>query len=193
MSFSQIHHFELVEVAYNEELSNRIDEIKKLSSEVISLRSTIDELLLSNNKNRLGRQDSSLEFEALRNVNINNTKSEYPNKERETFQKDLMTEINHYEELLKEKEKEIFDIDKKLGERDIKIEKLQQILSFNNQFLLDIQAMNKMIEKKTKKGNAPSRDESLEIQTFKESLEPETLNEFSQVTSRTTIQIISLP
>ena len=104
-----------------------------------------------------------------------------------------MTEINHYEELLKEKEKEIFDIDKKLGERDIKIEKLQQILSFNNQFLLDIQAMNKMIEKKTKKGNAPSRDESLEIQTFKESLEPETLNEFSQVTSRTTIQIISLP
>ena len=193
MSFSQIHHFELVEVAYNEELSNRIDEIKKLSSEVISLRSTIDELLLSNNKNRLGRQDSSLEFEALRNVNINNTKSEYPDKERETFQKDLMTEINHYEELLKEKEKEIFDIDKKLGERDIKIEKLQQILSFNNQFLLDIQAMNKMIEKKTKKGNAPSRDESLEIQTFKESLEPETLNEFSQVTSRTTIQIISLP
>ena len=183
MSFSQIHHFELVEVAYNEELSNRIDEIKKLSSEVISLRSTIDELLLSNNKNRLGRQDSSLEFEALRNVNINNTKSEYPDKERETFQKDLMTEINHYEELLKEKEKEIFDIDKKLGERDIKIEKLQQILSFNNQFLLDIQAMNKMIEKKTKKGNAPSRDESLEIQTFKESLEPETLNEFSQVTS----------
>ena len=193
MSFSQIHHFELVEVAYNEELSNRIDEIKKLSSEVISLRSTIDELLLSNNKNRLGRQDSSLEFEALRNVNINNTKSEYPDKERETFQKDLMTEINHYEELLKEKEKEIFDIDKKLEERDIKIEKLQQILSFNNQFLLDIQAMNKMIEKKTKKGNAPSRDESLEIQTFKESLEPETLNEFSQVTSRTTIQIISLP
>ena len=193
MSYSQIHNFELVEVAYNEELSNRIDEIKKLSSEVISLRSTIDELLLSNNKNRLGRQDSSLEFEALRNVNINNTKTEYPDKERETFQKDLMTEINHYEELLKEKEKEIFDIDKKLGERDIKIEKLQQILSFNNQFLLDIQAMNKMIEKKTKKGNAPSRDESLEIQTFKESLEPETLNEFSQVTSRTTIQIISLP
>merc|ERR1719391_93036 len=38
-----------------------------------------------------------------------------------------------------------------------------------------------MIEKKTKKGNAPSCDESLEIQTFKESLEPETLNEFSQV------------
>ena len=93
-----------------------------------------------------------------------------------------MTEINHYEELLKEKENEIFEIEKKLGEKDIKIENLQQILSFNSQFLMDIQTMNKMIEKKTKKGNAPSRDESLEIQTFKESLEPETMNDFSQVT-----------
>ena len=54
-----------MEAAYTDELSNRIDEINNLSDEVVALKSTIDELLINSNKPKLGRQDSSLEFEAL--------------------------------------------------------------------------------------------------------------------------------
>ena len=52
-----------MEAAYTDELSNRIDEINNLSDEVVALKSTIDELLINSNKPKLGRQDSSLEFE----------------------------------------------------------------------------------------------------------------------------------
>ena len=66
VTYFQLKHSELVEAAYNEELSNRIDEITKLSNEVVALKGTIDELLLNNSKAKFGRQlDSSLDILTL--------------------------------------------------------------------------------------------------------------------------------
>ena len=177
----QLHHSELVEVAYTEELSNRIDEINKLSNEVVTLKSTIDELLLNSNQAKLGRQDSSLEFEALRDFNNCPANRGNYNEAAEAIQQDLMTELKNFEIKLEEKDKEILQIDSNLKDKEQTIEKLHQILSFNSQFLVEIQTMNKMIEKKTKGSKATSRDESLDQQQFKESLEPETFHELSQV------------
>ena len=181
LNFFQLHHSELVEVAYTEELSNRIDEINKLSNEVLTLKSTIDELLLNSNQAKLGRQDSSLEFEALRDFNNCPANSGNYNEAAEAIQQDLMTELKNFEIKLEEKDKEILQIDSNLKDKEQTIEKLHQILSFNSQFLVEIQTMNKMIEKKTKGSRAASRDESLDHQQFKESLEPETFHELSQV------------
>ena len=177
--FFQLYHSELVEVAYTEELSNRIDEITNLSNEVVTLKSTIDELLLNSNQAKLGRQDSSLEFEALSDKFPAN--GENYNGASEAIQQDLMTELKSFEDKLKEKDKEIHLIDSNLKDKEQTIEKLHQILNFNSQFLVEIQTMNKMIEKKTKGSKAPSRDEFLDQQQFKESLEPETFHELSQV------------
>ena len=177
--FFQLYHSELVEVAYTEELSNRIDEITNLSNEVVTLKSTIDELLLNSNQAKLGRQDSSLEFEALSDKFPAN--GENYNGASEAIQQDLMTELKSFEDKLKEKDKEIYLIDSNLKDKEQTIEKLHQILNFNSQFLVEIQTMNKMIEKKTKGSKAPSRDEFLDQQQFKESLEPETFHELSQV------------
>ena len=177
--FFQLYHSELVEVAYTEELSNRIDEINNLSNEVVTLKSTIDELLLNSNQAKLGRQDSSLEFEALGDIFPAN--GENYNGASEAIQQDLMTELKSFEDKLKEKDKEIHLIDSNLKDKEQTIEKLHQILNFNSQFLAEIQTMNKMIEKKTKGSKAPSRDEFLDQQQFKESLEPETFHELSQV------------
>ena len=175
---------ELIEAAYNEELSNRNDDIIKLSNEIVSLKETIDELLTNSSKNKLGRQDSSLEFEALKDFNKGSLLLlDNCDEASETIQQDLMSELHSYEEKLLEKDKEILDIDKQLKDKEQKIEKLQQILNFNSQFLIEIQNMNKMIEKKTKGGisnSAPSREESLN-QQFNESLEPETFQDFTQV------------
>ena len=168
-----------MEAAYTDELSNRIDEINNLSDEVVALKSTIDELLINSNKPKLGRQDSSLEFEAL--TDPGPAILENYNVAAEAIQQDLMTELQSYNEKLKEKDIEIHQIDAKLKEKDQAIEKLHQILNFNSQFLAEIQAMNKMIEKKTKGSKAPSRDESLDQQNFKESLEPDTFHELSQI------------
>ena len=177
--FFQLYHSELVEVAYTEELSNRIDEITNLSNEVVTLKSTIDELLLNSNQAKLGRQDSSLEFEALSDKFPAN--GENYNGASEAIQQDLMTELKSFEDKLKEKDKEIHLIDSNLKDKEQTIEKLHQILNFNSQFLVEIQTMNKMIEKKSKGSKAPSRDEFLDQQQFKESLEPETFHELSQV------------
>ena len=175
---------ELIEAAYNEELSNRNDDIIKLSNEIVSLKETIDELLTSSSKNKLGRQDSSLEIEALKDINKGSLLPlDNCDEASETIQQDLMSELHSYEEKLLEKDKEILNIDKQLKDKEQKIEKLQQILNFNSQFLIEIQNMNKMIEKKTKGGisnSAPSREESLN-QQFNESLEPETFQDFTQV------------
>ena len=181
--FFQLYRSELVEVAYTEELSNRIDEINNLSNEVVTLKSTIDELLLNSNQAKLGRQDSSLEFEALSDKCPAN--GDNYNEASEAIQQDLMTELKSFEDKLKEKDKEIHLIDSNLKDKEQTIEKLHQILNFNSQFLVEIQTMNKMIEKKTKgskaPSKAPSRDEFLDQQQFKESLEPETFHELSQV------------
>ena len=175
---------ELIEAAYNEELSNRNDDIIKLSNEIVSLKKTIDELLTNSSKNKLGRQDSSLEFEALKDINKGSLLLlDNCDEASETIQQDLMSELHSYEEKLLEKDKEILEIDKQLKDKEQKIEKLQQILNFNSQFLIEIQNMNRMIEKKTKGGisnSAPSREESLN-QQFNESLEPETFQDFTQV------------
>ena len=175
---------ELIEAAYNEELSNRNDDIIKLSNEIVSLKKTIDELLTNSSKNKLGRQDSSLEFEALKDFNKGSLLLlDNCDEASETIQQDLMSELHSYEEKLLEKDKEILEIDKQLKDKEQKIEKLQHILNFNSQFLIEIQNMNKMIEKKTKGGisnSAPSREESLN-QQFNESLEPETFQDFTQV------------
>jgi len=175
---------ELIEAAYNEELSNRNDDIIKLSNEIVSLKETIDELLTNSSKNKLGRQDSSLEFEALKDINKGSLLLlDNCDEASETIQQDLMSELHSYEEKLLEKDKEILEIDKQLKDKEQKIEKLQHILNFNSQFLIEIQNMNKMIEKKTKGGisnSAPSREESLN-QQFNESLEPETFQDFTQV------------
>ena len=170
-----------MEVAYTEELSNRIDEINKLSNEVVTLKSTIDELLLNSNQAKLGRQDSSLEFEALRDLNQYPSNSEHHNEAAEAIQQDLMSELKNFEVKLGEKDKEIHQIDSNLKDKEQTIEKLHQIINFNSQFLAEIQTMNKMIEKETKGSKAASRDEPVDQQQFKESLEPETFHELSQV------------
>ena len=175
---------ELIEAAYNEELSNRNDDIIKLSNEIVTLKETIDELLTNRTKNKLGRQDSSLEFEALKEINKGSLVLENCDEASETIQQDLMSELQNYEGKLLEKDKEILEIDKQLKDKEQKIEKLQHILNFNSQFLIEIQNMNKMIEKKTKGSKsscAPSREESLNQQHFNESLEPETFQDFTQV------------
>ena len=51
---------ELVEVAYNEELTQRIDEISNLSAEIDVLKTTIEELLVTGSKNKLDRACSGL-------------------------------------------------------------------------------------------------------------------------------------
>ena len=187
VTYFQLKHSELVEAAYNEELSNRIDEITKLSNEVVALKGTIDELLLNNSKTKFGRQDSSLEFEALKEVNKDQTPlGSYDESAEAIIQQDLMSELKNYDEKLKEKDKEILLIDQSLKEKEQNIERLNQILNFNTQFFVEIQAMNKMIEKKMKGGKAkhskaPSRDECIDGPTFEESLEPETFQELSQV------------
>ena len=145
----------------------------------MTLKSTIDELLLNSNQAKLGRQDSSLEFEALSDKFPAN--GENYNGASEAIQQDLMTELKSFEDKLKEKDKEIYLIDSNLKDKEQTIEKLHQILNFNSQFLVEIQTMNKMIEKKSKGSKAPSRDEFLDQQQFKESLEPETFHELSQV------------
>ena len=177
----RVKHFELVEAAYDEELSTKIDENNKLSTEVNTLKGTIDELLQDKNKERLGRQDSSLEFESLKNILKSSTSQlEESYDSKDNIQHDLMSEIRVFEEKLKEKDSEIIAFDQKLKEKDQALEKLHKILDFNSQFLLEIQAMNRSIEKRTK-GDCHD-EECLEIQqNFKESLEPETLQDFSQV------------
>lgn len=176
----KVKHFELVEAAYDEELSARIDENSRLSQEVSSLKSTIDELLLNKGKDKIRRQDSSLEFEALRGISEAGEDFE---DAKENVQQDLMSELRSYEEKLKDKDLEIASFDDKLKEKDKALEKLHRILDFNNQFLVEIQAMNKMIERKTKgKTKKTKEEESLDQgQIFQESLEPETLQDFSQV------------
>ena len=184
----KVKHFELVEAAYDEELSARIDENSRLSQEVSSLKSTIDELLLNKGKDKIRRQDSSLEFEALKGITEAAEESE---DIKENVQQDLMSELRSYEEKLKDKELEIASFDDKLKEKDKALEKLHKILDFNNQFLVEIQAMNKMIDKKTKGAAASKEEESLDQgQNFQESLEPETLQDFSQVFSVMQIKYI---
>ena len=162
-----------MEVAYNEELSNRIDEISELSEEIIALKSTIEEILATSNSNKLRKTDSSLEFEILRDISR-------PRTGQDNHQHDLMSELEDYDKKLKEKDLEISSIDSKLKEKEQTIEKQQQVIEFSSQFLSEIEAMNKMIDKKMKGEKSRSQDDD-SFHLPKESLEPETMQDFAQV------------
>ena len=60
----QVAHYELLEAAFDEELSHRIEEIANLSDEIVTLKTTLEETI-SNSKQKFQRTDSSLEFELL--------------------------------------------------------------------------------------------------------------------------------
>ena len=55
----------MLEAAFDEELTHRIEEIANLSDEIVSLKTTLEETI-SNSKQKIQRTDSSLEFELLR-------------------------------------------------------------------------------------------------------------------------------
>ena len=54
----------MLEAAFDEELTNRIEEIATLSDEIVTLKATLEETLL-NSKQKLQRADSSIEFDLL--------------------------------------------------------------------------------------------------------------------------------
>ena len=60
----QVAHYELLEAAFDEELSHRIEEIANLSDEIVTLKTTLEETI-SNSKQKFQCTDSSLEFELL--------------------------------------------------------------------------------------------------------------------------------
>ena len=60
----QVAHYELLEAAFDEELSHRIEEIANLSDEIVTLKTSLEETI-SNAKQKFQRTDSSLEFELL--------------------------------------------------------------------------------------------------------------------------------
>ena len=166
-------------------MSNRIDEISKLSSEITVLKTTIEELVVNNNNNKLRRTDSSLEFEILRDISRPRTGLEEHQERSESVQDDLMSELQNYDKKLAEKDREISSFDSKLKEKEQTIEKQQQVIEFSGQFLSEIEAMNKIIEKKMRREKSLSQDDSFHpFHLPKESLEPETLQVFSQVSSK---------
>ena len=107
------------------------------------------------------------------------------------MQDDLMSELQNYDKKLAEKDLEISSFDSKLKEKEQTIEKQKQVIEFSGQFLSEIEAMNKMIEKKMRREKSLSQDDSLHhFQLPKESLEPETLQVFSQVSFRSLLNLI---
>ena len=163
-------------------MANRIDEISKLSGEITVLKTTIDELVVNNNNNKLRRTDSSLEFEILRDISRPGAGLEDHQERLESVQDDLMSELQNYDKKLAEKDREISSFDSKLKEKEQTIEKQQQVIEFSGQFLSEIEAMNKMIEKKMRREKSLSQDDSFHpLHLPKESLEPETMQVFSQV------------
>ena len=163
-------------------MANRIDEISKLSGEITVLKTTIDELVVNNNNNKLRRTDSSLEFEILRDISRPGAGLEDHQERLESVQDDLMSELQNYDKKLAEKDREISSFDSKLKEKEQTIEKQQQVIEFSGQFLSEIEAMNKMIEKKMRREKSLSQDDSFHpFHLPKESLEPETMQVFSQV------------
>ena len=57
----------MLEAAFDEELSQRIDEIANLSNEIVTLKSTLEETMKSS-KCKVQRTDSSIEFELLQSA-----------------------------------------------------------------------------------------------------------------------------
>ena len=163
-------------MAYNEELSNRIDEISKLSSDNDILKTTIEELLVT--KDKLRRTDSSLEFEILREISRPKTGLEHHDEKVESVQDDLMSELQNYDQKLKERDLEILSFDTRLKEKERTIEKQQEVIQVSSQFLAEIEAMNRMIEKKIKGEKSRSQDDG---SLYLESFEPETIHDFAQV------------
>ena len=60
----KVSHYELLEAAFDEELTSRIQEIANLSEEIVTLKATLEETI-SNSKQKVVRTDSSIEFELL--------------------------------------------------------------------------------------------------------------------------------
>ena len=61
---AQVSHYELLEAAFDEELTSRIKEIANLSDEIVTLKTTLEETI-NNSKGKVQRTDSSIEFELL--------------------------------------------------------------------------------------------------------------------------------
>ena len=57
----------MLEAAFDEELSQRIDEIANLSNEIVTLKSALEETMKST-KRKVQRTDSSIEFELLQSA-----------------------------------------------------------------------------------------------------------------------------
>jgi hypothetical protein len=101
-----------------------------------------------------------------------------PTEREDTVQHDLMTEIQHYDDKLKEKDKII--------------DKLKQTIDINFNLLHELQEMNEMFTNLKKEEIQDSmadsedkeriRHESFDVPNLTESLEPETMPDFVQVT-----------
>jgi len=176
----KVAHYELLEAAFDEELTHRIEEIANLSDEIVSLKTTLEETI-SNSKHKIQRTDSSLEFELLRDSTKQHLLLGSPTDGEDTVQHDLMTEIQNYDDRLKEK--------------DQTIDKLKQTIDYNFYLVHELQEMNEMfnIMKKGEmketvtdsddgKAKERIRHESFDVPFLSESLEPETMPEFVQVT-----------
>jgi len=175
---SKVVHYELLEAAFDEELTNRIKEIEILSEEIVNLKNTLEETL--NSKKILTRADSSIEFEILHAGVKQNLILGNPAEGVGTVQHDLMTEIQNYDDKLKEK--------------DQTIDKLKQTVDINFQIVQEIQQMNEMFHDKKREENKARmnhpedgkddgrvRHESFDVPNQNESLEPETMPEFIQI------------
>ena len=103
-----------------------------------------------------------------------------PTERKDTVQHDLMTEIQNYDDKLKEKDKII--------------DKLKQNIDINFHLVHELQEMNEMFtnlkKEEIKDSMADSEDkherirhESFDVPNLSESLEPETMPDFVQVTS----------
>ena len=102
-----------------------------------------------------------------------------PTEREDTVQHDLMTEIQNYDDKLKEKDKII--------------NKLKQNIDINFHLVHELQEMNEMFtnlkKEEIKDSMADSEDkherirqESFDVPNLNESLEPETMTDFVQVT-----------
>ena len=99
-----------------------------------------------------------------------------PTDGEDTVQHDLMTEIQNYDDRLKEK--------------DQTIDKLKQTIDYNFYLVHELQEMNEMFNNMKEtvtdsddgKAKERIRHESFDVPFLSESLEPETMPEFVQVT-----------
>jgi len=167
----------LLEAAFDEELTSRIKEIANLSDEIVTLKTTLEETI-NNSKGKVQRTDSSIEFELLHASTKQNLFVGGLVSGEDTVQHDLMTEIQNYDDKLKEK--------------DQTIDKLKQGININLHLVHELQNMNEMFNNLKKEQidvvdsdnlsvKERIRHESFDVPNLNESLEPETMSEFVQI------------